>query len=118
MLRWQIHDGRGPTRDLVQEHGPLQATDATHTLYAGTAADGIFKSTDNGQSWQAINTGLQKPDGSGGYIPVGINGIVVEARNPLKLYAATTAGMFHSIEWRRPLDDVQHALATTNPAPG
>ena len=28
------------------------------TLFAGTYADGVFRSTDNGQSWTAVNTGL------------------------------------------------------------
>ena len=28
------------------------------TLYAGTGSDGVFKSTDGGGSWSAVNTGL------------------------------------------------------------
>ena len=34
------------------------APDPQHTLYAGTEGGGIFKSSDRGKSWQAINQGL------------------------------------------------------------
>ncbi len=34
------------------------AKDPQHTVYAGTSGGGIFKSADNGQSWQPINQGI------------------------------------------------------------
>ena len=34
------------------------APDPQHTIYAGTVGGGIFKSSDRGKSWQAINQGL------------------------------------------------------------
>src|SRR3989442_10459591 len=34
------------------------------TLYAGTSGHGVFKSTDAGGTWSAVNTGLSTPYGS------------------------------------------------------
>ncbi len=31
---------------------------APATLYAATGGDGVFKSTNGGESWSAVNTGL------------------------------------------------------------
>src|SRR3989454_11876590 len=33
------------------------------TLYAGTSGHGVFKSTDGGGNWSAVNTGLTTPCG-------------------------------------------------------
>src|SRR3989449_11713344 len=33
------------------------------TLYAGTSGHGVFKSTDGGGNWSAVNTGLTSPYG-------------------------------------------------------
>src|SRR3989449_2612036 len=34
------------------------------TLYAGTSGHGVFKSTDGGGNWSAVNTGLTTPCGA------------------------------------------------------
>src|SRR5436190_20840916 len=34
------------------------------TLYAGTSGHGVFKSTDGGGNWSAVNTGLTTPYGT------------------------------------------------------
>ena len=74
-------------------------TDPQHTIYAGTLAGGIFKSTDRGDSWQAINQGLsfteaQNPSGSA----LQINALAVEWPNYSKIYAATNIGLFRSVD--------------------
>ena len=48
------------------------------TLYAGTGAQGVFKSLNGGYSWTAINTGL--PNNA-------ISALVVDPRTPTVLYA-------------------------------
>jgi photosystem II stability/assembly factor-like uncharacterized protein len=75
------------------------APDPQHTIYAGTLGGGIFKSTDCGKSWQAINQGLglseeQKADG----VILTVNAVAVERPNYNKLYAATNIGLFRSLD--------------------
>ena len=84
------------------------APDPQHTIYAGTWAGGIFKSTDRGKSWQAINQGLtlteaQKSSGTS----LVISGLAVERPNYFKIYAATNIGLFRSV------DGGAHWLPTT-----
>jgi photosystem II stability/assembly factor-like uncharacterized protein len=75
------------------------APDPQHTIYAGTLGGGIFKSTDHGTSWQAINQGLALTDAqkSNGVI-LTINALAVERPNYFKLYAATNIGLFRSVD--------------------
>src|SRR6266852_4984349 len=51
------------------------------TLYA--AGDGVFKSTDGGNTWSAVNTGLTTP-----YVDT----LAIDPRTPTTLYAGTVAG--------------------------
>ena len=60
------------------------------TLYAGTA--GVFKSTNGGASWTAINTGIAGMDGM---VP-GVNAIDIDPKSPATLYAGTDIGVFKS----------------------
>ena len=84
------------------------APDPQHTIYAGTQGGGIFKSTDRGTSWQAINQGLALTDAqkSNG-ITLQINALAVEWPNYFKVYAATNIGLFRSV------DGGAHWLPTT-----
>jgi len=52
------------------------------TLYAGTDG-GVYKSTDGGANWQAINTGLTN---------LGVNALAIDPRTPTTLYAGTAGG--------------------------
>ena len=60
------YESAGPTWSPIEFDGPyleFQALAAhsrgeTHYLFAGTATDGVFRSTDNGASWTACNTNL------------------------------------------------------------
>jgi photosystem II stability/assembly factor-like uncharacterized protein len=86
----------------------MVAPDPQHTIYAGTLGGGIFKSTDRGASWQAINQGIalseaQRISGTA----IQINGLAVEWPNYFKIYAATSIGLFRSI------DGGAHWLPTT-----
>src|SRR5688572_29238120 len=41
--------------------GAMYAIETEGTnVYAGTGANGVFKSTDNGQTWTAANAGLER----------------------------------------------------------
>lgn len=60
---------------------------ATTVIFAGTAAHGVFKSSDSGVSWKAINTDL--PQG------IAINGLVYDT-DQQHLWAATSLGVYRS----------------------
>jgi photosystem II stability/assembly factor-like uncharacterized protein len=55
------------------------------TLYAGTSGGGVFKSSDGGGSWTAVNTGLDTT-----FV---ITALVVDPAAPAKLYAGTGLGL-------------------------
>ena len=61
----------------------------TSTIYAGTDRDGVFKSTDNGVNWSAINVGLPKdfPD---------VYALAVDPVNTETVYAAVNGSLFKS----------------------
>lgn len=73
------------TADWVREY----ATDSTKvTMYAATEDDGVFRSTNNGVTWNAFNTGLDGIPGAKNVRTVFTSGTTV--------YAGTTAGLFKS----------------------
>ena len=55
------------------------------TLYAGTAGGGVFKSTDAGGTWSALNTGLTD---------LAVNALAIDPLTPTTLYAGTGTGVF------------------------
>src|SRR5438094_4379086 len=57
------------------------------TLYAGTDA-GLFKSTNGGGSWSAVNTGLNQI----------ASVLAVDPQTPTTLYAGTAGGVFKSTD--------------------
>src|SRR5437016_8787981 len=58
------------------------------TLYAGTYRGGVFKSTDGGESWSAVNTGL--PD-------LNVFSLAIDPQTPTTLYVGIErAGVFKS----------------------
>ena len=57
------------------------------TLYAGTLGGGMFKTTDSGDHWTAINTGLTA---------LSVQSLIIDPHNPSILYAGTLNGMFKS----------------------
>jgi hypothetical protein len=61
---------------------------APSTLYAGTSPGGVFRSTDGGASWSAVNDGL--PD-------LHVTTLVIDPHTPNTLYAGTwQSGVFQS----------------------
>src|SRR5207245_1421057 len=53
------------------------------TLYAGTSGHGVFKSTDGGGTWSAVNTGLTTPCGA-----VRVNALAIDPPTPTALYTS------------------------------
>jgi photosystem II stability/assembly factor-like uncharacterized protein len=53
------------------------------TLYAGTRGGGVFKSSNSGQNWKAINSGLTSTD---------IVALAIDPSAPATLYAGTSSG--------------------------
>ena len=58
------------------------------TLYAGTYG-GVFKSTDGGGSWSAVNTGLTNTE---------VSALAIDPATPTTLYAGTYGGSVFSIQ--------------------
>jgi hypothetical protein len=52
-------------------------------LYAGTEGAGVFKTTDGGENWTAINTGL-----TGTFV----HALAIDPKTPTTLYAGTCGG--------------------------
>ena len=78
----------------IQTNGPAGADvraiaiDSSHHVYVGTQGGGVFKSTDNGNTWTAMNNGLTAKD---------VHDIVVTPNG--NLFAGTFAGgVFRSID--------------------
>ncbi len=63
------------------------------TLYAGTLANGVFKSTNGGQNWTAASSGLPAVAlfGIPGILPV-VTSLAIDPSNPATVYAGVTAG--------------------------
>ena len=65
-------------------------------IFAGTMGDGTFKSPDGGRTWHQFNAGIQK-----GTISAIVNQIVFNPRGTEMIYAATTVGVFRSLNGGR-----------------
>ena len=89
-------DTKSNENDWVQTNGPyggyIRAIYATPdgVLFAGTNSAGIFRSTDLGNSWIPVNTGLDYDPGEG-YISIAT---LAHKRN--MLYAGTSSGLYAS----------------------
>src|SRR5256712_6533101 len=79
------------------------------TLYAGTSGHGVFKSTDGGGNWSAVNTGLTTP-----YVAIWVTALAIDAQTPTTLYAASSGGgVFKSIDGGGNCSAVNTRLDTT-----
>lgn len=91
----KVEDGDGPTVDLIWELVP-GGKDEPGTLWAGTIPGGLFKSTDNGETWHLIESLWQKPEREkwfgGGYDKPGIHSICVHPNDSNTIRLAISCG--------------------------
>ncbi|GJL58787.1 MAG: glycosyl hydrolase [Nitrospirales bacterium] len=66
------------------------------TVFAGTMGDGTYKSPDGGRTWHPYSSGIQK-----GTISAIVNQIVFNPLGTEMVYAATTVGVFRSLDGGR-----------------
>jgi photosystem II stability/assembly factor-like uncharacterized protein len=66
------------------------------TVFAGTMGDGTYKSPDGGRTWHQFNAGIQK-----GTISAIVNQVIFNPRGTEMVYAATTVGVFRSLDGGR-----------------
>src|SRR5438552_18397928 len=66
------------------------APETSDTLSAGRSGSGVFKSTDGGASWNAVNTGLPN-------YPYVLT-VAIGPQMPATLYAGTDVGVFKSTD--------------------
>jgi hypothetical protein len=79
------------------------------TVYAGTNLGGVFKSTNGGGTWSAVNIGLTDTD---------INALAIDPATPTTLYVGTWGGgvvITQQVELRTYLPLLQLDQSTENP---
>ena len=69
------------------------------TLYAGTDGGGVFKSTNGGAAWSAVNIGLTNTY---------VDALAIDPATPSTLYAGTWRRRVQEHERRRGLERGQH----------
>ena len=67
---------------------PSQLTTATRTVYIASLGGGILKSKDGGQTFAAVNQGLDSPV---------VASLAMAQNNPNLIYAGTGAGIYKTI---------------------
>jgi hypothetical protein len=82
------------------------------TLYVGTGGGGVFKSTDGGVNWTAMNTGLPYYTNAGVTYIYPVSGVVINPQTPDTLYASIEDyGVFVSTDgganWWAPMPSSQ-----------
>ncbi len=79
------------------------------TIFAGTMGDGTYKSPDGGRNWHQFNEGIQK-----GTISAIVNQIVFNPRGTEMIYAATTVGVFRSVNGGRSWEERMNGMTEVN----
>lgn len=88
-------DGQGPSVAMIWslESGGV---DQPGTLWAGTIPGGLFRSDDQGEAWQLVESLWQRPERTqwfgGGYDQPGIHSICVDPRDSARLRVAVSCG--------------------------
>ena len=67
----------------------LYAAGATVSPFTGSVTTGVFRSTDGGNSWTAMNTGLTN---------LVVYAFAIDPTRPSTLYAATSGGVFRQVD--------------------
>jgi hypothetical protein len=88
---------KGPSVDTIW----ALETSAAGTLWAGTTPGGLFRSRDQGDSWELINALWDRPERSqwfgGGYDQPGIHSICLDPRDNARIQVAVSCGgVWHS----------------------
>ena len=86
------------------------------TLYAATGLTGVFKSTDGGMSWNAINNGLHGSFGSPSFYEIGVVALAIDPLTPTTLYAGELeefAGAFKSTDAGASWSEIEVGLPTS-----
>ncbi len=78
-------------------------------IFAGTMGDGTYKSPDGGRTWHQFNEGIQK-----GTISAIVNQIVFNPRGTEMVYAATTVGVFRSLNGGRSWEERMNGMTEIN----
>jgi photosystem II stability/assembly factor-like uncharacterized protein len=94
---WAVKSGRPQERQFVSLALDPQTP---NTIYAGTAGGGVFKSTDAGTTWRAVNSGMESMTPF-----VSAYALAVDPTTSGTLYASTSSGLFKSTDaattWNR-----------------
>jgi photosystem II stability/assembly factor-like uncharacterized protein len=96
--------GNGTWTGLGPEGGRITALaidpNSPGTIYAGTGGSGVFKTTNGGSQWSAVNTGLESSLSN-----LYIQSLAIDATDSQTIYAATQGGMFKStnggVKWSK-----------------
>jgi hypothetical protein len=78
---------------------------APTTLYVGTGSGGVFKSTNSGSNWIAVNSGL-----TGMYV----SDLSIDPSTPATLYAGASSGVFKSTNGAGSWTPVNSGLTSTD----
>jgi photosystem II stability/assembly factor-like uncharacterized protein len=85
------------------------------TLYAGTFEGGVFKSTNGGDSWSAVNSGLSSSMFSGGPAKTPVYALAIDPGTPATLYAGTSGnGVFKTTDGGASWSAVNSGLPKTS----
>jgi ligand-binding sensor domain-containing protein len=84
-IAWQ------PTTGIYGGDVRALAVNPAGHVFAGTFGGGVFRSTNNGNSWVAVNDGLMNPT---------VRALVVDASG--RIFAGTPSGVFRSVGSTRP----------------
>lgn len=110
-----VTEGLGHARILSLAVDPTNAS----IIYAGTLGDAVYRSVDGGNRWSIINAGMKE------HVAY-VNAFVFHPQNPQTIFAATTVGIFKTINGGMMWEDmptkgmdsvytVSFALDPTNP---
>ncbi len=88
--------GGGETKDAPSVFQIWSLESATSTLWAGTIPGGLFRSQDDGNSWQLVESLWDRPEreewGGGGYDQPGIHSVCINPKDPRHVTVAVSTG--------------------------
>jgi photosystem II stability/assembly factor-like uncharacterized protein len=79
------------------------------TVFAGTMGDGTYKTPDGGRTWYQFNSGINK-----GTISSVVNQVIFNPLGTEMVYAATTVGVFRSLDGGRNWEERMEGMTEVN----